>query len=239
MPAAIAELIAEKAAASSAADHAKSIRDRLKPLLDLFKISRYRPMPSGSVLIDEKLTARGGQAKKDASQSTTGSGGTSGGEGGTAGGVYAIFQKEDGRPGERVKADPFPDVRWITVRDGTREPGVLEDRAARFLMDQNLLLVNADFRVFADMVGKFVRDYGGNAALRDTVEDAVRAWFEQALIETVIGVQALRNAKEWSIQEIGSALSEEALTAVVMPRYHVHHSVKRELRSRLGKTEVA
>jgi hypothetical protein len=239
MPRQIADLIAETAAASSAPDHAKSIRDRLKPLLDLFKVSRYRPTPSGSLLIDDQATARGGQPKKDAGQSMAVSSGASGGEGGTAGGVYAIFQKENGRPGERVKADPFPVVKWITVRDKTRDPGVLEDRAARFLMDQNLLLVNADFRVFADMVTKFVKDYGGNAALRDAVEDAVRAWFEQALIETVIGIQALKNAKEWTVHDIENALSEEALTAAVMPRYHVHHSVKRELGSKLGKTEVS
>lgn len=71
------------------------------------------------------------------------------------------------------------------------------------------------------------------------MDDSVRAWFEQALIETVIGVQALHGAKEWTAQDIQSALSEEALTAVVMPRYHVHNSVKRELGSRLGRTDAA
>lgn len=130
-------------------------------------------------------------------------------------------------------------MKWISVRDGSRVPGDLEDRAAKFLGDQNLLLINSDFRVFADMVKKFVRDYGGNPALADKVEDSVRAWFEQALIETVIGVQALHGAKEWAAQDIQAALSEEALTAVVMPRYHVHNSVKRELGSKLGKTDTA
>src|ERR1700694_2650748 len=89
--------------------------------------------------------------------------------------------------------------------------------------------INSDFRVFADMVTKFVNDYGGSAALKDTVEDAVRAWFEQALVETVIGIQAMKNAKEGALQDIENALSEEALTAAVMPRYHVPNSVKREL----------
>lgn len=65
--------------------------------------------------------------------------------------------------------------------------------------------------------------------------DAVRNWFEQALIKTVIGVQALKDSKEWSIGDIDKALSEEALTAAVMQRYHVSNSVKRELGSKLGK----
>src|ERR1700680_5088902 len=79
MPSAIVDLIAEKAAASSTADHSKSIRDRIKPLLDLFKVSRYRPTPSGSLLIDDQATTRGGQPKKDAGQSSTRTGGASGG----------------------------------------------------------------------------------------------------------------------------------------------------------------
>ena len=49
----------------------------------------------------------------------------------------------------------------------------------------------------------------------------------------------MRNAKEWTIQDIESALSEEALSSVVMPRYHLHNSVKRELGSHLGKPQVA
>jgi hypothetical protein len=240
MPSKISELIAEKAATSSSLDHGKSIRDRLKPFLDLFKVSRYRPAPNGTISIDDQITVRGGHPKR-ASAATSGapSSGQSGGEGGTAGGVYAIFQKEGGKPGEKVHPDPFPEVKWISVRDGSRVPGDLEDRAAKFLGDQNLLLINSDFRVFADMVKKFVKDYGGNPALADKVEDSVQAWFGQALIETVIGVQALHGAKEWAAQDIQAALSEEALTAVVMPRYHVHNSVKRELGSKFGKTDAA
>jgi hypothetical protein len=41
------------------------------------------------------------------------------------------------------------------------------------------------------------------------------------LLETVIGIQALRNSREWSFEEIEKALSEEALTAAVMQRHHV------------------
>ena len=66
------------------------------------------------------------------------------------------------------------------------------------------------------------------------VRDSVRAWFEQALDETVLGVQGLANSKEWSQLDIEKARSEEALTAAVMQRYHVHFAVKRELGSKLG-----
>ncbi|MDP8980052.1 MAG: ATP-binding protein [Acidobacteriota bacterium] len=239
MPEEIKALVDQKAAASSVADHSKSIRERLKQILDLFNVSRYRPMIDGDVRIDEQNTTRGGKPRSEGT-TTSGSGPSqSGGEGGTAGGVYSIFQKEGGTPGRRVQSDIFPEVRWISVKDGTRDIGMLEDRAARFLEDQNKLLINADFRVFKDMVGKFLQSLGGNEAFRDAVEDAVHGWFEQTLVETIIGVQALKNAKEWSLQDIEKALSEEALTTAVMPRYHVHNSVKRELGSRLGKLDFA
>jgi hypothetical protein len=239
MPEQIKALVEQKAAASSVADHSKSIRERLKQILDLFKVSRYRPIIDGDIRIDEQNTTRGGQPRREATTNSGSGTSQSGGEGGTAGGVYSIFQKEGGTPGKRVQSDTFPEVQWISAKDGTRETGMLEDRAARFLLDQNTLLINADFRVFSDMVSKFLKDFGGNEALRDAIEDAVHGWFEQSLVETVIGVQALRNAKEWSIQDIEKALSEEALTATVMPRYHVHNSVKRELGSRLGKLDLA
>ena len=153
--------------------------------------------------------------------------------------MYAIFQKEGGKPGERVHPDLFPSVSWITTKDGTRSAGDMEDRAARFLIDQNRLLINADFRVFTDMVGKIIEDLGGNPALLEVVTDAVHGWFEQALVEAIIGIQALRNSKEWSVTSLENALSDEALTTVVMPRYHVHNSVRRELGSKLGKLGVS
>ena len=56
-----------------------------------------------------------------------------------------------------------------------------------------------------------------------------------SLVETVIGVQALKESKEWSVNDIQEALSEQSLTAAVMQRYHVNNAVKRELGSKLGR----
>jgi hypothetical protein len=97
-----------------------------------------------------------------------------------------------------------------------------------------VLLINGDFRVFTDMSSWWVRQFD-ERTVGPVVVDVVRSWFEQALVETVIGVQAMRGSKEWSIEEVERALSEEALTAAVMQRYHINNSVKRELGSKLGK----
>jgi hypothetical protein len=54
-------------------------------------------------------------------------------------------------------------------------------------------------------------------------QEVVHEWFEQQLIETVMSAQALKST-EWSLQE-PSDLDEEALTAAVLPRWHIDQSI--------------
>ena len=239
MPKEIKALMESLAAASSDTDHASSIRERLKEIMDLFRVSRYRPVSTSELRIDEERLTRGGQPNKGGGPRTSGDGGRAGHPGGTAGDLYSLFMKANGVPGKPTRADVFPKVQWVSVKDGTRQPGDFEDRAARFLMNQNVLLINADFRAFVDLVNRWVNQFEDRAAVYNTVETAVHGWFEQALTETVIGVQALKDSKEWSVDHIERALSEEALTVAVMPRYHVNNSVKRELGAKLGKFPVS
>ena len=67
------------------------------------------------------------------------------------------------------------------------------------------------------------------------IKEVVREWFEQSLVESILGVQQLVGSKEWNNQHLDDALSEEALTAAVMPRYHVNNSVRREMGTKFGK----
>ena len=80
-----------------------------------------------------------------------------------------------------------PEVHWLTLADGTRTPDLLEDRAAKYLPDQNLLQINGDFRVFTDMVDRWCERYADVPGARDVIEHVVHEWFEQALVETVLG----------------------------------------------------
>jgi hypothetical protein len=120
---------------------------------------------------------------------------------------------------------------------GRTEDDGMEDKAASFLADQNTLLINADFRVFKDMISRLCKDRDASLGLgvQDVVEEIVHQWFEQALVETVIGIQQLRGSKEWGPDEIEKALSAEALTSGVMQRYHVYVACKREIGAKLGR----
>jgi hypothetical protein len=129
-------------------------------------------------------------------------------------------------------------VRWVSIENGGRTTDdEMEDKAATYISSQNTLLVNANFRVFKDMIVRLCKekDAGTGPGLPDVVEDVVRQWFEQALVETVLGIQQLRGSKEWGPEEIEKALSSEALTSAVMQRYHVYIACRRELGARFGK----
>ena len=155
-------------------------------------------------------------------------------ERGRAGDIYALFAVDDGEPGEEVLANTDPDVTWKTLEEGTRQPGELEDRAAKYLADQNRILINADFRVFTDMIDRWHERYYEVPGARSHIKEVVQEWFEQALIETILGVKALSGSQEWTSEDIARAWSEEALSAAVMQRYHIDNNVKRVLGAQLG-----
>jgi hypothetical protein len=230
MPDEIQALMDEVTSGSSVNDHKQAIRERLRLIRELFKLSRYRRTQTGGVTVDD--TTPGGRARdRDGVRDGSGS---SGGIGGRAGDIYALFLAEDGDAAEEVPIEPDPDVVWITAEDGTRIPPFLEDRAAKYLPEKNLIQINSDFRGFIDMEERWCKQYVDIAGARPVVRDVVHEWFEQALIETVIGVQALYGSQEWTVEHLAKALSEEALTAAVMQRYHVDVAVKRALGAKLG-----
>jgi hypothetical protein len=235
LPESIKDLMEEVAGTCAASDHKQSIRERLKQIRDLFRISRYRPVRNGKLLIDEDTLTIGGKPKDDAEdRGPEKTGKSGGGKGGRAGDIYSLFLAAKGIPGEEIRTEIGPEVKWVSVADGTRTAPDLEDRAAKFLPQQNLILANGDFRVFTDMVDRWCKQYNHVPGAKDTVQDVVREWFEQQMVETIMGVQALRDARQWSMQDVEKTWSEESLTAAVMPRYHIDIAVKRALGAKLG-----
>jgi len=249
MPKQIAEFVRDKAAAVTEKDHISSIKDRLKNVMDLYKVSRYRPAPAGVYLSDESSATRVGRSPFSGAKSEGNSGtgsevgaATKGDRDGEIGNIYHLFEKKGGTLSNKSSVDPFPIVQWVSIKNGGRnEDDGMEDKAAQFIQNQNTLLVNADFRVFTDMVTRLCKekDTGLGAGLQSTVEEVVHQWFEQALVETVIGIQQMRGSKEWGPEEIERALSPEALTSSVMQRYHVYIACRRELGAKFGKFSSA
>lgn len=217
-------------------DHKKAILERLRQIRDLLRFSRFRPSRDGVATIDPEAGLGGASA----GQGNVKEGSRDGGQkGGRAGDIYALFAEAGAAKGDPVDTMSEPTTKWISIEDGTRTAGDLEDRAARFLLGQNTLVINADFRVFTDMIDRWAKNYQQVPGARAAVQEVVHEWFEQQLIEAVMSAQALRNTGKWSMQELEKLWSEEALTVAVLPRWHIDQSIKRVLGQRLGSLRLA
>ena len=233
MPREIVEHMEAAAAASEASDHKDSIKDRLKQIEELFKLSRYRPTKTGPLTVSGEAIASGGGTRVGNGKSQ-GASTAAGDKPGKTPSVYSLFLTDSGTPGTEAKPDLFPQVRWVSVKDGTRSVGDIEDRAAKFLEKDNMLQINADFRVFSDMIKRWSEHFAAVPGAEAIVREVVREWFEQSLVEAVLGSHTLRNSQHWSSESLRQMLSEEGLTSVVLPRWHIEQSIKRALGSKLG-----
>jgi hypothetical protein len=72
-----------------------------------------------------------------------------------AGDICALFAESGGHPADPVDSLNEPDVLWVSEGEKTRTAPVLDNRAATFSPQMNLLTVSADFRVFADMFDRW------------------------------------------------------------------------------------
>jgi hypothetical protein len=88
LPLEIRQLEEEIAAGSAVEDHRDSIRERLRPLRHLFKLSRYRPATNGTITLGEpdQGGAPGRRGRKRENEAPSGE------EGGTNGNIYALFR---------------------------------------------------------------------------------------------------------------------------------------------------
>jgi hypothetical protein len=213
IPQAIQDHMDSVIAGTKGANHSDTILERLKNYVKLFKLSRYRTIGGGSLRASDPTSGGrppsqggggggGGGAQRDEPRHKPGS---------ETGDLLASMLAADGLEVEatRPATPPIPSVVWLSEADGSRTSEVLDDRAAKFLPDDNLIQANADFRVFIDMADYWCEEYG-------------------------VGCQALQGERRWSPNDIDTILSEEALTAAVMQRYHVANAIKRTLGAKMG-----
>jgi hypothetical protein len=232
IPQPIKDMMDGIAAAAGSRDHKEAIRRRLKDISKLFKIRRYRRDTRGHETVSGTLPGGTPRPSTSVSHGENRPGGRLGGGKGTD--PYGAFIAAGGDPAVEISArNNLPDVMWVSVESGTRSPDDdLEDRAARYSERENKIYANENFRVFLDFVDEVGARYGG--APKSDVQDLVAEWFEQQLIEAVIGVQALKDSPQWTPDELERALSPEALTTAVMPRYNTMRQITRALGARFG-----
>jgi hypothetical protein len=234
MPAEILRL-QERAASADSVPRREAIRNRVTPILALYRLSRYRATrQSTQTSARSKVgSTTGGRASRAAVDGEA-SGAPS------ADGVRSVSDIDDVRgrvggqdPGNEPCPAPtldLPNVAWISARDGSRAPGDLEDQAARYHPARHELTINADFRAISDLITHRQDRYKGVPGARAVIEAHVREWCEQILVEVVLAARA----STWSAEQLGALLSPTAFTVVLLPRHLLYAILQKRLAQKLG-----
>jgi hypothetical protein len=240
MPKPLSDHMERVSAPAQGRDHSTAIAERLDTVWDLYRLSRYErpargndPRPSGTKR--PRGTPPVGPAPdrdrtQDARPANTAPKPADESEDDDL--LDAMTGKQRRRTASRKPEVAPPRIVWISAGDGTRSEGFLEDRAAHYFPDQNVLQINGDFRGFTDLIAHWCKSY---PAQKPTVIDVVREWSEQILVEVIIGSRSLQGERRWSPTDLAAMRSEEALTGVVFARYHTFNSIRRALYGKLGK----
>jgi hypothetical protein len=238
MPEPLRKMMEDILAKADSGNYADEIKRRLREIRELLQLGRYRMTSRGRLTVGGESPGRTSRDGAEPRGPRTNSG-SKPKIGGANADLYAVFISDGGSPGEEIRnRDNTPEVRWISVVDGTREPDNLEDRAAQYLPDQNLILANADFRGYQRVMEVLGAEYPH--AEPSQVKQIVESWTSLQLTEAVLGVISLQGSPEWSSsQDRTAALSAEALTAVVMARYASISQMKRQLGSIVGRAKLA
>ncbi|MBJ7469733.1 MAG: sensor histidine kinase [Solirubrobacteraceae bacterium] len=129
----------------------------------------------------------------------------------------------------------LPSCRWVTIADGTRAHGDLEDRAGRYDADTDTLTINGDYRPICALISHFTELHGDTPGSRTVIETTVREWCETALCEAVIAHRVLQSSVAWPAEDARRLVDEIGLSAALAPVVAMTHHIARTLAQRLGK----
>jgi len=232
MPTEIKAMMEEEIASTASGDNSESNKERLKEIQDLLKFANYRPSAAGNDTVQP--TTPGG-APGDREQSGHRGGTATGGSGGRGGNPYADLARNGSELGNPVRNDPYPRVRWITESDGDF-PEEIQDRAAMYDDTNNVLTMNKDFRGYRDLVAFFAKEFkmSDDDSRIEVVVKKVQEIFELQAVEVIYTMRSLKTEENWAGDPVKAALTPEALTAALCPRYAMTTTIRRSLGHAIG-----
>lgn len=152
-------------------------------------------------------------------------------------------QKLAGRRGVRKETpvdhqavlETMPAFEWLSVRDGTRAIGELEDLALRYDSRNHRLQLNRDFRGFRPLFDRFLAAYAHVPGADELIEQTVREEIAYVAFETMQWALALSHSSARTPESRRQMLSPESLTVGLTPRLMVHAKLNKGFRQRLGR----
>ncbi|CAI8310666.1 MAG: Uncharacterised protein [Gammaproteobacteria bacterium] len=231
LPPEIEAFVRQRMAGSVQSSHGESIKERLKSIAAFFKISRYKPGSSGNYAADPSSLVPSNIGYQQGPDPKPHNPDPQPGPGPVPGPHRADLLADlldSGVVSDQVNPDQFPTVYWVS---GDSD---IEDRAATYVSTENAIKANSDFAGFTDVIDHFAKSYVELDGANELIADVVKEAFEQQLIEAVAGAQSLKNRPKWGSSDFETAVSDEALTTAILPRYLLLSSIKRTLGNKLG-----
>jgi hypothetical protein len=224
----------ERAASTEGVPRQEAIRGRVSAILPLYRLSRYRPAQprqqstrSAAVDCDESESSTAGTDSQRAHITRRRATAADASQDGLNGQPLSDGQVNE-YPVETIAN--LPDVAWISVRDGSRAPGDLEDQAARYHPARHELTINADFRAISDLITHWRRRYQGVPGAGLAIESQVCEWCEQILVEVVLAARS----SSWNDDQLDALLSPTSFSAALLPRHLLHATLQKRLAQKLG-----
>ena len=240
MPQSLKKFLEELQDENAVKSHTDSIKERLKGIQELYKLSRYKADPKGILFADPDSegsfeTGRIRTGEPNPFPPPPPKPGPRPGPLSTAL-LTALVQENTGTRVTTVEPDPFPRVKWVRASVDNEQ---LLDRAAEYIPTENLILANGDFQGLRDLVKYISKNYAEVPEVVKVIEDEIKQAFEQALTECVAGALSLKNRPHWNPKDFEMAISREALTTAVMQRYWMITYLRRVLGNKIkGFNEV-
>lgn len=239
LPLEISAMMNSIAESENGNDHEKSIKDRLREISDLYRLKKYKPTNTGGLSIynepewdGQPQAAQRSSTKRPSQKSTLTRSGSQQRKVRSPGEVYSLFLKDDGINGEEISDHFDVTVKWVAAQELASQ-----DRAAHYVSEKRTLLINREFRVFTDFIERWQQRYAKVPGAVSVITSVVREWFEQTLREVIYSAEYLRGDFEWTDDSMDTLLSDEALTAAVLPRYHTEMAVRKALGIKLGSAK--
>lgn len=134
--------------------------------------------------------------------------------------------------------DTLPAFEWLSLRDGTRSIGELEDLALRYDECNHRLQLNRDFRGFRPLFDQFLAGYAEVPGAHELIEQSVREEIAYVAFETVQWALALSASSARTPESRRQMLSAESMTVGLTPRLMVHAKLDKLFRQRHGKPQA-
>lgn len=225
MPADLADYVERHQSVASKTE-AEYVKEQISKYKQFLQIRAYRPVRNGSDT--GEVDGLDGDVK----------GGTGRGRGSGQAGDTATTRRPSVHMKKGVGQTAISDLllnftpkwNWVSETDASH----LKSRAAHFEVERNFLEVNQDFSVFQELVehGLNLINQDQRGIHRVRVETIAKQLYLTQLVWTVMSAMAsFRHKEGWRGEGFDKLVSDEALTAAVLPRVYLLNDMKRYVKS--------